>query len=155
MPFSLPQRWPFCWWVLVAADHVSRAIVGLEIFGPTPGAAEVEAAVAAMIRRASRPPRYVITDQGPQFRSATWKGFCREHEIRPRFGAVGKHGGIAVVEGGHTRPRWEPRARWPRGLSCALPRVEPRGKPGVKLRLVVSYLQGRRHLPIVASLEAA
>ena len=24
LPFALPQRWPFCWWVLVAVDHFSR-----------------------------------------------------------------------------------------------------------------------------------
>ncbi len=26
-PFSLPQRWPFCWWVAVAVDQVSRTSV--------------------------------------------------------------------------------------------------------------------------------
>ncbi|MCP5071416.1 MAG: hypothetical protein GY946_33055, partial [bacterium] len=31
-PFSLPQRWPFCWWVAVAVDQFSRAVVGVEIF---------------------------------------------------------------------------------------------------------------------------
>ena len=25
-PFSLPQRWPFCWWVAAAIDQVSRVI---------------------------------------------------------------------------------------------------------------------------------
>jgi hypothetical protein len=28
LPFSLPQGWPFCWWVAVAMDHCSRRIVG-------------------------------------------------------------------------------------------------------------------------------
>jgi hypothetical protein len=26
-PFSLPQRWPFCWWVAIAVDQVSRALL--------------------------------------------------------------------------------------------------------------------------------
>jgi len=24
LPFALPQRWPFCWWVAVVVDHFSR-----------------------------------------------------------------------------------------------------------------------------------
>jgi hypothetical protein len=53
------------------------AVVGLEIFGSTLDGRGVETALAAMIHRAGRPPRYVITDQGPRFRNATGTAFCR------------------------------------------------------------------------------
>jgi len=29
LPHFLPQSWPFCWWVAVVVDHVSRAVVAL------------------------------------------------------------------------------------------------------------------------------
>ena len=47
------------------------------------------------------------------------------------------------------RPRYEPRARWPRGSPCAKPWALIRGKPGVRLVLEVSFPGGRKHLPVV------
>ena len=134
-----------------------------------------------------------------------------ESKIKPRFGAVGQYGSIAVIErsiralkdeglrrillpltlgkmreeanaiiawyntcrphttlGGRTpderyrrvasacrRPRWEPRPHWPSDSPCASPQVKVRGKPGVRLRLVVDYYEGRKHLPIVTLKRAA
>jgi putative transposase len=52
-------------------------------------------------------------------------------------------------------PRFEPRPRWPRRSPCACPRTLIRGRPGVQLDLGVSYLGGRRHLPIVTLKRAA
>jgi putative transposase len=42
-------------------------------------------------------PKYLITDQGMQFRNeyAQW---CKARGIGPRFGAIGQHGSIAIVE---------------------------------------------------------
>ncbi|UCE61763.1 MAG: helix-turn-helix domain-containing protein, partial [Phycisphaerales bacterium] len=31
-PLSLPQVWPFCWWVACAVDHYSRLVLGLAVF---------------------------------------------------------------------------------------------------------------------------
>ncbi|MCP4589612.1 MAG: helix-turn-helix domain-containing protein, partial [bacterium] len=28
LPFSLPVRWPFCWWIAIVVDHFSRKVVG-------------------------------------------------------------------------------------------------------------------------------
>jgi hypothetical protein len=47
------------------------------------------------------------------------------------------------------KPRHEPRAKWPKGSSCARPWALTRGSPGVKLELVIDYHGDRRHLPIV------
>ena len=38
-----------------------------------------------------------MTDKGPQFRAA-YRSWCNRNEVKPRFGAVGKHGSIAVIE---------------------------------------------------------
>ena len=32
LPFALPQRWPFCWWVGVIIDHFSRRVMGFATF---------------------------------------------------------------------------------------------------------------------------
>ena len=43
-------------------------------------------------------PRHLICDKGPQFWCDGFKNWCLRKSLRPRFGAVGKHGSIAVVE---------------------------------------------------------
>ena len=211
LPYSLPQSWPFCWWVAVVEDHVSRAVVGLAVFRSPPTAIEVQAAISETIRRVGCPPKYIITDQGSQFRGGSWRRCCRGRGIRPRFGAVGKHGSIAIVErfiralkdecttrmlvplnlsamrfelglyaawyneyrpsqtlGGRTprevydglrpansKPRIEPRGCWPRESSCASPQTLIRGQRGATVTVVISYVKGRRHLPVVELREAA
>jgi hypothetical protein len=171
----------------------------------------MQAAISQTIRRVGRPPKYIITDQGSQFRGGSWRRYCRDHAIRPRFGAVGKHGSIAIVErfiramkdecttrmlislnlaatrfelglyavwyndyrpsqalGGRTprevygglrpanaKPRIEPREGWPRESSCASPQTLIRGQRGATVTVVISYVEGRRHLPVVELREAA
>ena len=46
-------------------------------------------------------------------------------------------------------PRFEPRKNWPTTGSCASPQTAIRGARGVELSLVVGYVEGRRHLPVV------
>jgi transposase InsO family protein len=151
------------------------------------------------------PPKYMVTDQGLQFRGE-YREWCRDHGVKPRFGAVGRHGSIALIErfwaslkgecmrriivpmgygamcremglyvcwyntarphqslGGATPhevyfqvarardgPRYEPRAKWPVSEQVAL-----RAEPGAAVELVVTYLEGRRHLPVVELKRAA
>ena len=52
-------------------------------------------------------------------------------------------------------PRFEPRRHWPRGSPCASPRTTIRSRCGVRLDLAVSYVAGRKHLPIVKLQRAA
>ncbi len=205
LPFSLPQRWPYCWWLAVVVDHFSRRVMGTAVFHKQPSGRQVRDFLAGTIRDAKARPKYIVCDKGSQFWCQGFKRWCKRRKIRPRFGAIGKHGSIAVIErfirslkseglrriliplnirrmqqelaavvgwynthrphtwlGGRTpeeryqripaacrRPRFEPRARWPRGSPCASPRAKVRGKPGVCLQLVVEHHAGRRHLPIV------
>jgi putative transposase len=53
------------------------------------------------------------------------------------------------------RPRFEPRTRWPRASPCARPWALPRGRPGARLELNVSFHNGRKHLPLISLKRAA
>jgi len=201
-PFSLPQRWPFCWWVVVVLDQVSRAVMGFAVFPRSPSSDQIQRFLDRAIRECGRSPQYVVTDKGRQFWCRTFKRWCRRHGIRPRYGAVGQPASIALVErfirsmkdectrcilvplwlaamrrelgsyacwynthrphaalvGGvpddilrrctpRTR-RFEPRSKWPRGRGR-------RRRDGDRLRLAVSYVAGRGHLPIIELRRAA
>jgi transposase InsO family protein len=171
----------------------------------------MQEAIGQTIQKVGRAPRYIITDKGPQFRSKSWRTYCHERAIRPRFGAVGKHGSIAIIErfiramkyecttrmlvplnlasmrhelglyaawyneyrpsqalGGRTPrevydglrpanagPRIEARADWPGDAACASPQTAVRGERGATVTVVISYVEGRRHLPVVELCEAA
>jgi hypothetical protein len=55
----------------------------------------------------------------------------------------------------HRKPRYEPRARWPRGSPCAKPWALVRGQPGAKLDIHVEFQGGHKHLPVVSLRRAA
>lgn len=97
-PFALPQRWPFCHWLAIAVDHFSRRIVGFAVFTQEPTSLAVRAFLGRTIAKTGATPRYIICDRGTQFDSNGFKMWCKRHKIRPRFGGIGRHGSIAVVE---------------------------------------------------------
>jgi transposase InsO family protein len=98
LPFALPQRWPFCWWLAVAVDHYSRRIVGFRPFPQQPRSDAVRVFVQRTIREGKVAPGHLVTDQGEQFRCREFQRWCRRRGIAQRFGAIGKHGSIAVIE---------------------------------------------------------
>jgi transposase InsO family protein len=97
-PWSLPQRWPFCWWIAVVVDHYSRRIMGFAVFEQQPTSAAVKRFLGRVMQKAGASPRHLITDQGKQFRDKSFGRWCRRREICQRFGAVGQYGSIAVIE---------------------------------------------------------
>ena len=205
LPFALPQCWPFCWWVAVVIDHYSRRVVGFAAFESNPTSLSIQSFLESAVVNASATPKYIICDKGQQFWCDAYKQWCKRQGITPRFGAVGQHGSIALVErfilslknectrvilvplrsesfrrelvwyadwfnqdrphsalGGKTphevyhdllpaneRPRYEPRARWPRSARCAYPHAPVASNQGSPIRLDVRYDGGRKHLPIV------
>jgi len=98
LPFALPQRWPFCWWIAVVVDHYSRRVMGAAVFASEPSASEVTGFLGRVSRRWRCRPAHLITDHGPQFTADAFRAWCRRRRIRQRFGAVGKYGSLAVVE---------------------------------------------------------
>jgi putative transposase len=97
LPFAIAQRWPFCWWVAIVLDHFSKRVVGRAVFKQQPSAADVVRVVEAARKRAGRAPKYIITDKGAQFRDE-YEKWCKKRGVRPRYGAVGKYGSIALIE---------------------------------------------------------
>ncbi len=210
-PFALPQCWPFCWWVAVIVDHFSRRTMGVATYYHQPTSETVRAFLGRTIHAAKATPKYLICDRGTQFDCHGFLCWCRRRNIRPRFGAVGRQGSIAVVErfiltlkqsctlltlvplrrdafrrelvlfcgwfnecrphtalAGATpdevyhrrfpavrKPRYEPRAKWPRGSPCARPWALTRGAPGAQLEFDIKFLAGRKHLPVVTLRRAA
>ena len=211
LPFGLPQRWPFCWWVTVVIDLYSRRIMGLAVLRKQPTSLAVRAFLGRVLQRVDAVPRHFVTDQGKQFRAAAFRQWCRQRGIRQRFGAIGHPGSIAVierliqtvkregvhpllvpfvrrslrteltlfstwyndmrphsglsaatpdeiyrgVEPAYMKPRFEPRTDPPGASSRATRHAGVRFRPCVRLELQVSYLAGRKHLPIVALRRAA
>jgi len=97
-PFPIPQRWPFCWWVAVAIDHLSCRVMGLAKFKKEPTARDVTSFLDRLCRRIGRRPGHLITDHGPQFTAEHFDSWCGRRGIQQRCGAVGKYGSIAVIE---------------------------------------------------------
>ena len=211
LPGALPQEWPFCWWVVVVLDHFSRRVQGFQVFERKPDARALCAFLGRTIGKIGAAPRHLISDQESMFTSDGFRGWCKRRRIALRYGAVGKHGSIAIVErfirsmkhectrrivvplrrertrreiaiyvewyNGHRphdalrvrtpdeiygglrpaceEPRLELRPRWPAGSKCASPQA-PMDRDGPHaVDLEVSFLGGRRHLPIVSLRRAA
>ena len=98
-PFSMPQCWPFAWWIALAEDHFSRRVMGYAVFLREPSSPQVCTMLGRAIATAGKAPRHIVCDQGPQFRCDGFKRWCRRTGIKPpRYGAIGKHGSLAVIE---------------------------------------------------------
>ena len=67
-----------------------------------------------------------------------WLGGCTPDEVYSGATRAGR------------KPRYEPRARWPRRSPCARPQALVRGQPGVAVELHLYYRAGRKHLPLVS-----
>ena len=100
-PNSLPQQHPYCWQVLNVVDHFSRRLVGYKIFHGEPTAKKITAAMNEIIGDEKAKPKYIISDRGVQFDCKSYRKWCVSHDIKPRYGAVGRHGSIAVTERYH------------------------------------------------------
>ncbi len=102
VPNALQQRWPVCWWLLNVVDHFSRRSMGFAVFKTRPDSEEVTAALDQIIRIEQVKPKHLIVDQGSQFKCEHFEEkWCKAMNILPRFGAVHKHGSIAIVERFH------------------------------------------------------
>jgi transposase InsO family protein len=99
LPSALPQCWPFCYWVAAVVDHFSRRAMGVTAFSKQPTSQEVRTFLGRTIAKAKKTPKYIVCDRGSQFDCQAFRDWCRRKGIKPpRYGAIGKHGSIAVVE---------------------------------------------------------
>jgi hypothetical protein len=81
-----------------------------------------------------------------------WYNECRPHTwLGGRTPNEVYHGTFPA----NRRPRYETRAKWPRGSLRAHPWALVCGSPGAKLTLDVSFDRGHKHLPIVSLKRAS
>ncbi len=86
--------WPT--WVLVVIDHFSRKVVACcPLEGPNAGWV-VEAMEEAFVQHGA--PQHLISDQEGVLNSDAFRDLLISWDVKQRFGAVGKHGSIAVTE---------------------------------------------------------
>jgi len=90
--------WPFGWWVAVVLDHFSRRVQGFEVFDRRPDSQSIISLLDRIILQGGAKPKYLISDQEAQFVSDEMHEWCRPKGITQRFGAIGEHGSIAVLE---------------------------------------------------------
>ena len=79
------------------ADHFSRRVMGIGVFLKEPNAQQTCTLLERAVQRAGRAPKYTVTDQGGQFEDE-YRAWCSQHEVKPRFGALYRHGSIALTE---------------------------------------------------------
>jgi len=81
---------------LVAIDHFSRKVICVApLEGPNAGWI-IEALEQALRKHGA--PKHIISDQDPVFVGNAFAILLDQWNIKPRFGAIGKHGSIAVTE---------------------------------------------------------
>ncbi len=72
--------------------------MGLAVFATRPDSLSARRFLGTAIDRAKATPKYLICDKDSIVWCEAFKRWCKRKAIRRRFGAVGKHGSIAVVE---------------------------------------------------------
>ncbi|MBI3268442.1 MAG: DDE-type integrase/transposase/recombinase [Planctomycetes bacterium] len=84
--------------VAAVLDAFTRSIVVLDVCRTEPSADWICRLFARGVRAASRAPKHLVTDRGVQFTSRQFKAAVKHRGVRQRFGAIGSHGGIALIE---------------------------------------------------------
>ena len=99
--WSIDTTMMFCWglWpihICVVIDHFSRKVMAaVPLEGPNAG--WINNALESAIEKYG-PPKHIISDQGGVFIGNVFAELMDTYEILHRFGAIGKHGSIAVTE---------------------------------------------------------
>ena len=96
-PFSWLQNHPYAWHVLIVIDHFSRKVLGFELFEQNPTSEAVTSALDRIFAKQGK-PKHLISDRGSQFDSQHFSDWCKVSGIKNRYGAIGKHGSIALTE---------------------------------------------------------
>jgi len=98
LPFALPQCWPFCWWAAVVIERYSRRVMGVTAFKHSPTSRSIQHFLERAMDKTGADPKYISCDKGQQFWCNLFKDWCDRQGITPRFGAIGPHGSIALID---------------------------------------------------------
>ncbi|MGC4065030.1 MAG: hypothetical protein QM784_10385 [Polyangiaceae bacterium] len=95
--FAVLQRWLFCHCILAIVEHFSRKCLLAQSFPTAPTTLQVTDTLDVAVAVTGQAPKYLGSDRSAQFREQNELWFLASR-IRPRFGAIGKHGAIALTE---------------------------------------------------------
>jgi transposase InsO family protein len=99
--WSIDTTMVYCWafWpihICVVIDHFSRKIIAaVPLEGPDAG--WINNALESAIEKHGS-PKHIISDQAHVFTGEVFIELLTTYDIKPRLGAIGKHGSIAVTE---------------------------------------------------------
>ena len=99
--WSVDTTMVFCWglWsihIFVVIDHFSRKVMSVTpLEGPNAG--WINNALECAIEKHGA-PKHIISDQAGVFTGNVFAELLDSWNVKPRFGAVGKHGSISVTE---------------------------------------------------------
>ncbi len=85
-------------WLALAEDHFSRRVMGFRLFKKKPGSVQVRSFLAWTFHKATAVAKYIVCDRDGVFDCPGFRDWCERHGIKPRYGAVGRHGSLAVIE---------------------------------------------------------
>ena len=119
--WSIDTTMVHCWglWpihVCVVIDHFSRKVMAaVPLEGPNAG--WINNALEKAIEKYG-PPKHIISDQAHVFTGEVFAELLDKYHIKPRLGAIGKHGSIAVTERVNKtlKYEWLKRAAFIRGI---------------------------------------
>jgi hypothetical protein len=73
--------------------------MGVTAFTTQPDCRAVCAFMGRAISKAQKAPQHIVCDRGSKFDSKAFRKWCKKKDIQqPRYGRLGKHGSLAVVE---------------------------------------------------------
>jgi len=73
--------------------------MGYAVFLKEPSSTEVCRMLGQAVAAAGKAPRYIVCNHGPQFYCDAFRQWCKRSGIEPpRYGDIGKHGNLAVIE---------------------------------------------------------
>jgi putative transposase len=80
-------------------DHASRRAMGVSVFANRPSCRDVCTFLGRAAGRVGAIPKYIVCDRDSIFDCDAFRRWVRRKGIKPpRYGAVGKHGSIAMAE---------------------------------------------------------
>ena len=87
----------FSFKLVIVLDVFSRMPLVAKLFRKEPSARQMSRLVQRAARRFG-PPRHFVSNKGKQFTAKRFRKTLRRLGTRQRFGAIGRHGSIAIIE---------------------------------------------------------
>jgi transposase InsO family protein len=72
--------------------------MGFAVYRALPSSVAVREFLERVFQKSGTVPRHLVSDRGKQFIAKGFRRWCRRWSIQLRFGALDKHGSLAVIE---------------------------------------------------------